>query len=237
MRFEPETVDSFELGWKASLLDNRLNIALAGFVSDYKNVQIPGSKGFDTDGDGVTDTFVGVTTNAASASINGIEFEANALLGRDFAGMGSRFSVDWSLGYIDAKYDEYLDGDTDISEFASVQNTPEFTANFGANLGLPVASGMLDFLASVSLQSDIQQFEFPTPFIDQDGFALVNASIVYTDDSELWSIGVHGKNLFDKRYVVAGYDFVFNTTLGIENNVTGFYGDPRRFFVTGEIRF
>ena len=26
MSFEPETVDSFELGWKASLLDNRLNI-------------------------------------------------------------------------------------------------------------------------------------------------------------------------------------------------------------------
>lgn len=237
MRFEPETVDSFELGWKASLLDNRLNVAIAGFISNYKNVQIPGSKGFDTDGDGVTDTFVGVTTNAASASINGVEFEASALVGRDFAGPGSRFNVNWSVGYIDAEYDEYLDGETDISEFASVQNTPEFTVNFGTNLGLPLASGMLDFLADISLQSDVQQFEFPTPFIDQDGFALVNASIVYTDDSDRWSIGVHGKNLFDKRYVVAGYDFVFNTTLGIENNVIGFYGDPRRFFVTGEVRF
>jgi len=33
LRFEPETVDSYELGWKASLLDNRLNISLAGFLA------------------------------------------------------------------------------------------------------------------------------------------------------------------------------------------------------------
>ena len=30
---------------------------------------------------------------------------------------------------------------------------------------------------------------------------------------------------------------VYNTQLGFERNVTGFYGDPRRVFVTGEVRF
>ncbi len=232
MRFLPETVDSFELGWKASLLDRRLNISLAGFLSDYKNIQIPGSRGFDTDGDGVSDTFVGVTTNAAKASINGIEFEANALVGRDFAGDGSRLNFNMAVGYVDAKYDEYISGGVDISDMVSIQNTPEWTVNWGFDLGVPVASGMLDLLGSISLRSDSQQFEFSTPFLDQDGFALANASLVWTDDLDRYSIGVHVKNIFDKRYVVAGYDFEFNTVLGLENNITGFYGDPRRVFVT-----
>ncbi|MBX7527595.1 TonB-dependent receptor [Qipengyuania vesicularis] len=237
MRFAPETVDSYELGWKASLLDNRLNVSVAGFISDYKDVQVPGSVGVDTNGDGLADTFAGITDNAGSASINGIEIEASALVGRDFAGEGSRLTFDWSLGYIDAQYDEFIIADVDQADATRVQNTPEFTVHAGFDLGVPIGTGMIDFLGSLSMRSDSQQFEFPTPFIDQDGFVLADASIVYTDDLDRFSIGIHGKNLFDKRYVVAGYDFVFNTQLGIENNVTGFYGDPRRFFITGEIRF
>jgi len=201
-------------------------------MSDYKNIQIPGSRGFDTDDDGVADTFVGVTTNAAKATINGIEFEANALVGRDFAGAGSRLNFNMAAGYVDAKYDEYLSGGVDISNLVAIQNTPEWTANWGFDLGVPVASGMLDLLGSISMRSDSQQFEFATPFLDQDGFALANASLVWTDDLDRYSIGLHVKNIFDKRYVVAGYDFEYNTTLGLENNVTGFYGDPRRVFVT-----
>lgn len=85
----------------------------------------------------------------------------------------------------------------------------------------------------------------PNPFLDQDGFVLVDASIVYTDDSDRFSIGAHIKNIFDKRYIVAGYNFVAGgtggaplaSTLGLEGTLTGFYGDPRRVFVTGEIRF
>lgn len=116
------------------------------------------------------------------------------------------------------------------------QNTPDITAHAGFDLGLPVANGIVDFLGSVSLRSDSSQFELPGP-LDQDGFALVDASIVYTDDSDRWSVGVHAKNLFDKRYIVAGYDFVTGTVLGLEGNLTGFYGDPRRVFVTGEFKF
>jgi iron complex outermembrane receptor protein len=95
------------------------------------------------------------------------------------------------------------------------------------------------------MRSDASQFETPNQFLDQDGFALLDASIVYTSDDDRWSIGVHGKNLTDKRYIVAGYNFVsggvngapFTPTLGLEGTLTGFYGDPRRFYVTGEIRF
>ncbi len=246
LKFDPETVDSYELGWKASLLDNRLNVSVAVFKGDYSDVQIPGSVGVDTDGDGTNDNFAGITSNAASADVNGFEFEGRALVGKDFAGAGSRFNVSWSLGYLDAKFNTFIDNlGNDVADERVFQNTPEWTGSMSFNLGVPVASGMLDLISSVSFRSDASQFETQNPFLDQDGFALVDASLVYTDDSDFFSIGVHGKNLFDKRYKVAGYNFVtggqngvpFESTLGQEGTLTAFFGDPRRVFVTGEIKF
>lgn len=237
LSFDPETVDSYELGWKAALLDGDLNVALALFKGDYTDIQIPGSIGFDSDGDGVNDSFIGITSNAGDADVNGLELEFNALAGRDFAGPGSRFTVNGALGYLDAEYNTFIDAfGNDVADQRVFQNTPEFTVHMGFDLGLPVANGLVDFIGAVSMRSDASQFEIPGP-LDQDGFALVDASIVYTADSDRWSIGVHGKNLFDKRYIVAGYDFVTATVLGLEGNLTGFYGDPRRFYVTGEVRF
>lgn len=237
LSFEPETVDSYELGWKASLLDNRLNIALAGFIGQYKDVQIPGSIGFDSDGDGVNDSFIGVTTNAASADINGIEFEGNALVGRDFAGPGSRLTFNWSLGYLDAGFNEYIDNfGNDVADQRVIQNTPEFTVHSGFDIGIPVGGGIIDFLGSITMRSDTSQFELPGP-LDQDGYELIDLGLVYTDDSDRFSIGVHAKNIFDERYIVSGYDFVTGTVLGLEGNLTAFYGDPRRVFVTGEVKF
>lgn len=247
LSFEPETVDSYELGWKASLLDNRLNISLAGFLGQYDNVQIPGSIGFDSTGDGTNDSFIGITSNAASADVNGVEFEGNALVGRDFAGAGSRFSVNWSLGVLDAKFNTFIDAfGVDVADQRVFQNTPDITGHMGFNLGVPVASGMLDFIGSASLRSEASQFETPNPFLDQESFTLVDASIVYTDDEGRFSIGAHAKNLFDVEYIVAGYNFVaggtppgtpFVPTLGQEGTLTGFYGDPQRFYVTAEINF
>lgn len=247
LRFAPETVDSYELGWKASLLDNRLNIALAGFLGQYNDVQIPGSVGLDTNGDGVNDSFIGITSNAASADVNGFEFEGNALVGRDFAGEGSRLNVNWSLGLLDAKFNTFIDAfGNDVADQRVFQNTPEITAHMGFALGVPAANGMVDLFGSASLRSDASQFETPNPFLDQDGFVLVDASLVWTADSDMFSLGVHGKNLFDTRYIVAGYNFVsggfppgtpLRATLGLEGTLTGFYGDPRRVFVTAEFNF
>lgn len=237
LSFAPETVDSYEIGWKASLLDDSLFISLAAFKGDYTDVQIPGSVGVDSNGDGISDSFVGITSNAGDADVNGVEFEGRAVVGRNFAGPGSRLTFNWALGVLDAKYNTFIDAlGNDVADQRVFQNTPDVTVNTGFDLGIPVASGIVDFLGSVSLRSDASQFELPGP-LDQDGYALVDASIVYTDDSDRWSIGIHGKNFFDQRYIVSGYDFVTGSVLGLEGNLTAFYGDPRRVFVTGQVKF
>src|SRR3546814_3684951 len=76
LSFDPESVTTYEIGWKAALFGRRVTIALDGFWSDYKDVQIPGSIGYDTNGDGINDTFVGVTSNAGKATIKGVEFRS-----------------------------------------------------------------------------------------------------------------------------------------------------------------
>ncbi|MHB9878049.1 TonB-dependent receptor [Pacificimonas sp. ICDLI1SI03] len=248
LRFAPEKVDSYEIGWKASLLDNALNFSLAGFIADYTDVQIPGSVGSDADGDGIAESFVGVTTNAGAATIKGIEFEGTARVGRDFAGYGSRFDFGWSLGLLDAEYDEFIDAfGNDVADERVFQNTPDYTASMRADLALPLSlygAGEIGFGGQISYRSDASQFEVPNRFLDQDGFALVDASVTWTAEDDMLRVGVYGKNLFDKRYVVSGYNFVnapiggpVTPTLGLEGTLTGFYGDPRRVFVSAEVRF
>ena len=48
----------------------------------------------------------------------------------------------------------------------------------------------------------------PSPYLDQPGYALVDANLVYRFAGDRFSIGLHGKNLTDKRYITLGYQFL-----------------------------
>lgn len=228
MQFLPEEVKSYELGWKATTLDNRLMTALTIFFGDYTNVQIPGSIGVDTTGDGIEDTFTGVTTNAGEASLPGAEFE-----GRFNATDSLAFG--WAIGYLDAKYDTFIDSSgNDVADQAVFQNTPRLTAGGNASFDIPLGDGTLGLIGSFAYRDKASQFEFPNELLDQPAFTLWDASIVWEDNDGHWRVGIHGKNLTDERYKVAGYDF---PTLGLEGNVTAFYGPPRTVTGTVEYRF
>ncbi|MFM5885610.1 MAG: TonB-dependent receptor [Novosphingobium sp.] len=68
--FQPETVDSYEVGAKLALLDRKLQLNFAGYVSDYKNMQqnltVPGGP---TGNQTITGNVPG------GAIIKGIEFD------------------------------------------------------------------------------------------------------------------------------------------------------------------
>lgn len=253
--FEPEEVDSYEVGIKGSALDGDLNFALTGFYADYTNVQIPGSVGIDADGDGVFEGFSGVTTNAASATFKGVELETSARFAHDFAGAGSRMTFNGTLGYIDAQYDEFIGNlGTDVSDITDIQNTPSWTASGTLGALVPVGeTGAVNFSTTLSYRSKTQQFEYPSPYLDQKGYALWDASLVYSFGGDRYSIGVHGKNILDKRYKTSGYQFLVvnpatglpvtnasglpTPSLGLDGVATVFYGNPRQVFVTGTVKF
>ena len=255
--FEPETVDSYEVGIKGSLFDRAFTYALTGFYADYTNVQIPGSVGVDANGDGIFEGFAGVTTNAGKARFKGLEAEVFARLARDFAGPGSQITLAGTLGYIDAEYLEYntiIGGAAvNVAPFRGVQNTPEWTASGSLGANIPLGNGDLTPNVGVSYRSRTQQFEIANPYLDQPGYTLVDAGLTYRWADDRFSIGVYGKNLTDKRYITSGYPFIAtNATTGVpvlnaagnpipalgrEGVLTAFYGNPRQVFVTGTVKF
>jgi iron complex outermembrane receptor protein len=66
--YDPETVRTYELGTKASLLENRLNASAGLFYSDYTNYQVNGLPLPPA-------PQVPVTSNAGSARVKGIEWD------------------------------------------------------------------------------------------------------------------------------------------------------------------
>jgi len=255
MKFGPEEVDTYEGGIKSSLFDGRVSTALAYFYSDYQSIQIPGSVGFDSDGDGITDTFAGVTTNEAEATVQGVEFEGNALLGFDLLKAGDQLSMLATAGYIDAEFDRFIapitdaaTGETaldDVSDQRVFQNTPEWTAHIDLTYDFPVRlfrqSGTIALIAGWSFRGDTNQFEIPSQFLDQDAYSLIDASIVWKHSSGKYELGLYGRNLTDQQYRTSGHQFVTpdgsESTLGLEGVANAFFGPPRTVTLTGRVRF
>jgi iron complex outermembrane receptor protein len=244
MDFDPEKVTSYELGWKASLLDKRVFTSLALFHADYTDMQIPGSIGCFAGG---LPSFCGATTNAAKARIRGVEFEGDARLFGNPG--GSRMNFGWSLGYLDAKFKKYIGaGNVDFADDRKIQNTPKWTASGTLRYATPLAGGDLFLQSTLSYRSKSQQFELRTPGLDQKGYSLLDASILYELPGGHWTMSLAGKNLTNKKYITAGYnflaqnpntgDFLLNgsgnptSTLGVEGVLTAYYGNPRQILFT-----
>lgn len=243
---KPEEVTSFELGLKSSVMGGRLQTNAAVFYSDYKNIQIPGSVPTFA-ANGSINGFAGSLTNAGKAKIAGIELEAVSHL-------TDQLTVSAMYSHLDAKYKEWLvangAGLVNIADQAEFQNTPKNSANLSASYDWPMQmsgrSGTVSLLGGASYKSPVYQSEIVRntgiPTIDvtvpqnlqlaQSGYTLFDAGLVWTSTDRKVQVGLHGRNLSDKRYKVAGYAFG-----AFFNSVTGFYGDPRTVKLTANLKF
>ena len=251
LSFRPESVNSYEIGWKGALFDRAFTFALSAFHADYTDVQVPGSVGATVGG---IQTFIGITTNAGKARFRGLEFEGN-LVARDAFIDGAKLGLQVAVGYIDARYTQFIDArGIDVASRRAIQNTPDLTISETLSYNVPVGSGRLNASATLAYRGDSQQFELRTPGLDQPRYTLLDASLVYTSENDRWSVGIHGRNLTNKRYIVAGYNFLrqnpdtgnfilangtpgINPTLGSEGVLTAYYGNPRQVFATVGVKF
>jgi iron complex outermembrane receptor protein len=245
---DPEEVSSIELGLKSSMNGGRLQTNAAIFYTDYKNVQIPGSIA-TYDASGNVTGFAGTLTNAGKAKIDGLELEAIAYL-------TNQLSLSAMYSHIDAKYKQWLVSNAagtalvDIAGSTEFQNTPKNAANISVNydwpLGVMGRSGTLSLTNGVSYKSKVYQTEIARATgiatldatipgnlaLAQGGYGLWDAGLVWTSSDRKLQVGLHGRNLLDKRYKVAGYNFS-----AYFNSVTAFYGDPRTVLATVDVKF
>jgi iron complex outermembrane receptor protein len=137
-----------------------------------------------------------------------------------------------------------------IAPSTEFQNTPRNAANFAVTYDWPLSAmgraGTLSLTNSIAYKSKVYQTEIARPtgvaaldstvpgnlMLAQDGFALWDAGLVWTSSDRKIQLGLHGRNLTDKRYKVAGYNFS-----GFFNTVTTFYGDPRTVRATLNLKF
>ena len=181
---------------------------------------------------------------------------------------GSRLNFNGTLGYLDAQYDEFItnipagfadDGTTnlaqttarpvDVADFRRIQNTPKWTLSGTLNYSTPLAGGTFDIGTTLSWRSKTNQFEVPSPFLDQPGYALWDGNLTWTSSNDRYTIGLHAKNILDKQYITSGYQFLAVNpvtgvplvnavtgnvipSLGREGVVTVFYGNPRQIFLS-----
>ena len=222
--YEPETVDSIEIGLKGSL--DRLSFAAAVFRNEYSDqqvtTQVPAVGGIAS--------FV---DNVGSSTFVGAEFEGQL---RILDNLHANFAV----GYLDSDFEEFLRYNLttmayeDISDQVVLQNAPKWTGYLGLSWYGDVAGGELAVTPSVSYRDDYSQFEFPNPILDQEAYALVDLSVVWTDPTDRYTVGLYGKNLTDEEYRVGAYAFpgaLFN------NSLIGYYGPPQTVTASLQVKF
>ena len=235
--YDPETVETIELGLKGALFDRRLTFATAIFDSSYEDQQITTQYPAGA-------TVASVVDNVGSSSIRGWEFEGRLRASQNL-------TIQGTLSYIDAQFDEFLayvptaSGNTscptlvgcviDVSSQRDFQNTPEWTGSISATYNWFLSNGsMVSFLPSIAYRSEYQQFETPAPLLDQGAYWMYDASLVWTSASDNLTLGLHGKNLGDERYKVGGYSFPGALT---GDSIIAFYGAPRTVTATLGLKF
>jgi iron complex outermembrane receptor protein len=216
----PERATTYEGGIKAELADRRVAISLAGYHTDYANLQVAQITGGGT-----------ALSNAGKASIDGFEAELSARL-------FGPFRVEGSAGLADAKYDRFTNCAVPLSEGGGARDcsgnrltgAPRFTARGAIEYLQPTSFGSV----MARIEADHQSAVYFEPTNSQRfrgrGRTLINARMGV--DTGPWSVSAWVQNLTKRTYETYRDD---RTLLGVLRTTA--YGAPRTFGVTAGARF
>lgn len=212
----PEKIWAYEVGFKTKLFDNTLQLSGAAFHYDYSDLQVNKVIGIAT-----------VTTNAASAKIDGFEVAATW---RPVPGL----TLDGSFNYIHARFSQFFStnplyptGPTDPGfeiwqaanpgasaplfggaggaeqnlEGYMLPGAPKYSATAGIQYDYHTGSGgTFTARADMAWSSRIHYSEFNDIHLSQGPIAKVNAFLKY-DSGSFWNVSIWGKNLTDRNVI------------------------------------
>ena len=207
--FDEERSRNYEIGWKGSWLDRRLQVNGTVFYVDYDDFQ---AQGFD--GANIT------VRNAGSLESQGVEFDlvyvpnANLTLGT-------------AIGYNKAEYQEFETGECTIEQlFAVTGGNPFIPPNCVQDLSGEVLDNAPEWTVSTYAHYETQvsdhvgwfgrlEYNYTDEFymaqdLDEallnDEAHLVNARTGIYGDERQWEVTAWVRNLLDEEYFVIGFD-------------------------------
>lgn len=222
LEVEPEKARSFEVGFKSPLFDNRAQLNLAAFTTEYEDLQLSQIAG------------AGVSlNNAAEAEISGVEADITAVA-------GDYWDLNASLGLLDATYDDFPGcpvpgaetGPTVANCSGNFLNlAPEVTAQLGAQFTYPV-SDSVDWIGRADANYRSEVFFEPqnSDRLSGDARTLLNLRTGIVSDKG-WEIFAWANNVTDETYVNFADD-----RSAIFVNTTASYGAPQTYGVTLRIK-
>lgn len=213
--FKSEQMDNYELGWKMKMFDNHVQLNGAVFMQTLKDFQ--------------SNTFNGISfdlTNAGAVSIDGFEVDI-------LAQPTDNFTFTFASTYLDATYDEFLQGPALIgSPTPTVDLSGERLAGVSkwvlsstATYEFPV--GQYDgFVRAEGLyRSGFAPGTDLNPLKEQPSSFVAAASIGVSSDT--WDLSFWGKNIFDETLFQGVFDTVFQA-----GSLSGYPIDPATYGVT-----
>ncbi len=219
---DPEKADSFELGLKSDLWQDRLRLNLSAFYVEYTDAQRDLVASFENPFGG---TFQETRFfNAADMTAAGFEAEFTAAVSDNLTLRGN-------VGYLDTEYDEFtadtdFDGvdDVDLSD-ADVNRAPEWQWNLDAIYEHDFLGGSLRWVANANYVDEaVFVYSVAGPQYNgvTDDRTLYNASVTWTEGEGNWWVRLYGKNLSDEEYRVGELPVADIWTFA-------YYGEPQVF--------
>ncbi len=202
---KPETIWSFEGGFKSTLADGKLRLNASAFYYDYKNIH----QNVD-----LADNAQGYANvrNAGDAEVFGIE--ADMVLA-----LTNQFVVDGMFSYLDTELKDLMAPDLNVPGNPSIDQrgnplprSPEFIFGFGAAYTMPVQAGDVTLRGDYYYMDDERYWSvFKDPLNSGDSYTRVNARLQFDHSSGKWSIAAYARNLLDEDAESNGFR---STTFG-----------------------
>lgn len=225
----PEKSDAYELSFKGSLLDRRLNLNVTAFRTDYSNFQV---QAFDTQAAAFR------LLNAGEVRSQGVEIEA---LIRPI----SRLSVSAGLTYARTRVREFVGGpcyagqpvvqtaagqgapltcasngtaatgdDTQNLKGGRLPNAPDYRVSVNLRYDVPLETMPFDAFVQTGIvtQSDALFALNQNPGTTQDGYSIVNASIGIRDENDRYELTLFARNLFDQNFANSIFEAPVNNS-------------------------
>jgi iron complex outermembrane receptor protein len=218
--YDPEYVDTYELGIKSEWMDNRMRFNATVFYSDYTDKQ---EDIIVADANGTVGTIV---SNASDVEIMGLELELTAAI-------TSKLTVFLQAGIIDSEYSEFdadITGDGVITDNSglSIRNTPENTFGAGGNWVQPLSFGDLAVNYNYFWRDEFQTIfdNDPLGVVESAGFHNASVDINFLDH---YRLSFYGRNLSDERYA--------RVVLIPPVSNFGQYNEPRNYGVEFSLKF